>query len=312
MVTDNTLALRLASRCGTPCCLCAENLPEAPRESFSALDREAMRGRPVLLLRADGVSPELRCEALARAREAGATRVGFQGNGSVFRGSSAAELRALGLEGLRLRLWGGAADVHDYHAQAEGSFRDAVDAARAAKRAGLQVLVETVVTRSNFRSLAALARLLPTLGVAGWRLSLLSAAPRATWDRLVPRAALAMPSLLQAAEVARTAGVHSVFGEAPWCLAGPHARWALPREEAVNSLEEPCRGCALKERCGGLGEGYAARFGTGELRAREALLGDPSETPARWLMPTVVSCFDGASSAVEKQEGRRRLPLAAH
>ena len=77
-------------------------------------------------------------------------------------------LAKAGVTDLQLSFHGADAASHDYHAGVEGSFERGLATLAAARAAGVKVAVVSVLTRSNFRILADIARLLAGRGVNAW------------------------------------------------------------------------------------------------------------------------------------------------
>ncbi len=171
---------------------------------------------------------------------------------------------ARGERALTVALHGARAEVHDWVAGAPGGFRDALAALAAGRSLGLELRVTTRLTRSNARVLGELPRLLRARAVRRWVVTL----DDGPLDTAVhPRLGMAAPSALAAIHAARGLGVEAFLAGLPRCVMGRFHDRAWPiaprRHPAV------CDGCAARARCPGLPEGYAERFGVGELRPLE-------------------------------------------
>jgi hypothetical protein len=134
------------------------------------------------------------------------------------------------------------------------------------------VLVVSEASRSGMRVLRELGALVARLGARGWCIRTPWRDP-ALGPPQLPRAALCMPFVLDAAVRARAARVEAWVAGAPLCLMGPHHALALAAERAAS--EAPCDRCAARDRCEGLGELYRATFGAAELRP---ITGEPPPT----------------------------------
>lgn len=132
-----------------------------------------------------------------------------------------------------------------------------------ARAHGIAVVMLTEVSRSSARVLRELSALSARLQVTGLFFHAPWAPPELSPPQL-PRAALTIPFVLDAALRAQKAGVEVGLFGMPLCLLGPHRGLALapfaPPEAA------PCDGCAARTRCGGLGPAYRQLFGASELR----------------------------------------------
>jgi hypothetical protein len=138
----------------------------------------------------------------------------------------------------------------------------------AARAAALDVVVATVLTRSTFRVLAPLPRLLASRGAKAWCIEVPRWRGRAATaaDRVVPRLALALPFALHAVDVAETLGLAAFVRGAPSCLLGPFASRAIDSVDGeVRSFGATCASCPSRAACAGVDAEYLARFGEGEL-----------------------------------------------
>jgi hypothetical protein len=160
-----------------------------------------------------------------------------------------------------LVLAGPDAASHDFVVGASGDYAAAIAAIAAAPGA----VVETPITRSNYRVLGDLPALLAARGVSAWRLTVaaMAATEPAAQARTIPRLALALPHALHAAARARALGLDVTIVDAPRCLLGPFAE--LAATTAPRAFAAACQACRARERCGGVDPDYLARFGAGEL-----------------------------------------------
>jgi hypothetical protein len=298
--------VRLGHRCNNACVFCGQaGVDEAALDFEDALRGEERRevtfvgGEPLLDPRLD--------DAIAIARELGFEAIGVQTNG---RGLDLRRLAALGVTDVHLSVHPATAAAHDYHTQVEGSFaaiEEALD-----DRAGIPVVVTSVVTRSSFRELAALPRWLVDRGVAAWTIAIPHVAGRAAtgFDRVVPRLGLALPYVLHAASRAAALGLPTAISGAPLCVLGPHAALAM-RDDSPRAYAEVCDACPARSRCVGVDTTYLARFTAEELRAIAA----PSDAAA--MAPALARMFVGAGTLTPTPvadhdapaDVRRRLPL---
>ncbi len=165
----------------------------------------------------------------------------------------------------RVELAGPDADAHDYHAGRAGSFAVAVARLHQARAEGATIEVDTPLTRSSYRVLAAMPVVLAAHGVTRWRLRVLiehEVEPSAIL-RTIPRLAMALPHALHAATRARALAIAPRLVDAPHCLLGPLA--ALASTERGRGYAAPCESCRARARCPGVDPGYLTRFGAGEL-----------------------------------------------
>lgn len=279
--------LRVLSPCDNACVFCAP-------EGLDALEPRPVDGLRAALtaLRADhdeltltGGEPALHPDLAAvvsAARAAGFARVGVQTNGRRLREPGyAASLRDAGLTDVHLSLHGLAA-AHDYHTGVEGSFTESASGLVAARNAGLTVVVASVLTRSNARSLGDLLPWLVARGVAAWCIAVPVTAGRlvGAFDRVFPRLAMALPPALRTLALTERHALPAWIDGAPLCLLGPYAARSLPGS-APRSYAPACEGCPARSWCPGLDAAYLSRFGGDEVSPARAPKGDPARVSER-------------------------------
>jgi hypothetical protein len=264
--------LRLTTRCPNACIFCAQDglEPDELVELDAALTRLRDDGANEVTFTGGepSVHPDV-VEAVTRARALGFGAVGLQTNAAGLTTERIDALERAGLSDVHLSLHGGSAAVHDYHTGREGSFAALVRAAEALRARELEVVVTTVLTRSNFRVLAPISEVLLRLGVSAWSIALPVTHGRAAdgFDRIVPRLGLALPFALHASTSAGASGLPVAIVGAPLCALGPHARLALP--STTRAFADVCASCPCKPECPGVDAAYLERFTGEELRPRE-------------------------------------------
>ncbi|MGH7297197.1 MAG: radical SAM protein, partial [Polyangiaceae bacterium] len=232
MVSRSAVSLGLS--CDGACVFCAQKgldpaaaRARAPRADVERrLEEARVHGDSVTFVGGEpALHPDLD-DLVRRARALGFSRVGIQTNGwELAKPGRLAALAAAGLTDVHLSIHGAEARVHDWHAARPGAFDAALAAMTAARAAGLDVVVATVLTRSSFRVLTAIPRLLVGRGASAWCIEV----PR--WrglaathaDRIVPRLSLALPFALHALDAAQAVGLPAFVRGAPTCLLGPFA-----------------------------------------------------------------------------------------
>ncbi|MEZ4453787.1 MAG: radical SAM protein [Nannocystaceae bacterium] len=204
--------------------------------------------------------------AIGRARALGFVAIGLQSHGRHLAAPGAlAGLVDAGLTDLHLSIHGPDAAIHDHHVGVAGAHARATEALQEARRLGLRVVVLTVLTRSNFRHLAAMPDWLVGHGVAAWTIAAPRAAGRALLDfeRVIPRLGMALPHALHALEVAARRRLPAWIEGAPHCLLGPYRGRDLGG--AARSFAAACEGCPARDGCPGVDPVYLARFAGDEL-----------------------------------------------
>ena len=195
---------------------------------------------------------------ISAARDAGAEQVLVQTNGRRLAYSAyLQELVDAGLTHLDVSLHGPEPAIHDYHTQIEGSFKQTARGLLNAQKTSIEVAVTTVVTRSNFRHLGALGRLLRKLRVPAWKLSAARVLGAAADDRsaIPPRLGM-LPDHLAAA-VRASHGIELVFDGIPPCVVPSAAALRFELSDPRGFAHAgPCFECSLSDRCPGPAIGY--------------------------------------------------------
>lgn len=293
-------AVSLGRACDGACVFCAQNGLERGAVGAEGIERRLASARSA----GDAVTfvggePAIdpRLEGFVRAARAlGFTGIGVQTNGWALAAEGRVEsLSRAGLTDVHLSIHGAEARVHDWHAGRTGAFDAALRTMTAARAAGLDLVVATVLTRSTFRVLAPMPRLLSSRGARAWCIEI----PR--WrglaatdaDRIVPRLALALPFALHALDGAEAVGLPAFVRGAPSCLLGPFASRAI---EDARSFGAPCAACSSRASCSGVDGEYLARFGESELA--------PCSPVAR-TRPEVVAMFVGVGEVAPPDDTAR-------
>jgi MoaA/NifB/PqqE/SkfB family radical SAM enzyme len=320
--------LSLGVECDNACVFCAQagldpdRSPAAdPRAALATLrttheEITFVGGEPSL----DPRLPEL----VATAAKLGFSAIGVQTNARQLATDTQRfdELVATGLTDLHLSIHGANAAAHDFHSDRPGSLAASLELMARAQRAGLTVVVTTVITRSNFRELPKLGPALKRRGVAGWLLEVVRPYGRAAdqFARVVPRFGMAIPWALLALEQARRSDLPAWIRGAPTCTLGPYASAALPESPdptgALRDHPQPCLECRTRPGCPGVDRAYLEVFGSQELKARDA------PAPARFdeARGRLMRMFVGVGPLVERPPQlysdetvgkNRRLPILA-
>ncbi len=267
---------RLTLDCDNACVFCAQKglVATASSGSFTeALPRLRESSEGLTFVGGEpGLVPDL-ADAIAQARAAGFKRVGLQTNGGALSAPGVVALLAKsGLTDIQLSIHGTDAAIHDHLVGREGALEQALRTLSSARAQRIEVAVASVVTRSNYRHLTPVGRLLATSGVSAWGIVFAESSGRAgpSFDRLLPRLGLAMPHVLHAVDSANQSRLPTFLFGAPVCLAGPFA----PRivSTPTRAFGAVCGTCPAQASCPGVDAGYLSRFGGDELRPRAAVI----------------------------------------
>jgi hypothetical protein len=285
--------LRVTLACSNRCIFCAQ-------EGVKETAEEAPRGDVTIVGGEPGLVEDL-VERVTRARA-----VALQTNGYRL-AERANDLARAGLREVQVSLHGADSAIHDYHTGVDGSFAQLLSGVAAARAAGLRVVASTVLTRSNFRGMDALARLIHQRGISAWLIAVPEVVGRAArnFDRVVPRLGMALPFALHAASLARGLGLPAFLQGAPLCLLGPLASLSLP--SLPRAYAPVCQGCDARRQCCGVDAKYLARFDGDELQRRSLV--PPVEDPGWFAGVGEMSLSVEESPPSSPGAARRQLPL---
>jgi MoaA/NifB/PqqE/SkfB family radical SAM enzyme len=296
--------VRINFQCNQACTFCfvSTHLPAASHEAIEkAIVDAGARGERIVL---SGGEPTLNARLLdyvRLARQASRHEVHIQTN--AIRLADAALVERLAEGGVAVvfvSLHGATAAVSDEVTQAPGTFVQTLAGLDNLARAGVRIALNFVVCAVNYRELpGAVALVADRWPGAGFIVSFVAAStdlvPR---DRsLIPRYSDVMPHIAEAVRVARARGLRlsgfdSMCG-VPLCLVPAELETEALFEKPAGfddgefSKAEACQGCAYATRCWGIRRGYAALYGTSELRTVSPPDGDgaPSDKPGAAKAP---------------------------
>lgn len=288
--------LKVGFSCNNRCLFCVQGDKRAryaPRELDdlrTVLRHERARVRSVVFT---GGEPTVRRELpelVAYARELGYERIQIQTNGRMFAHLGfARRLVECGANEFSPALHGHVAALHDYLTAAPGAFAQTVSGIRNLKSLGQLVLTNTVVTRSNYRHVPEIARLLVALGVDQFQLAFVHPVGTAEteYHRIVPRMDLAAPYLVEGLRVGVQARRRCMTEAVPPCVLpgweGFVAEKLIPRTTIYDAeatiadytryrldegkLKGPdCPRCVHFATCEGPWREYPERYGWEEFR----------------------------------------------
>jgi len=287
--------LKVGFACNNRCVFCAQG---EKREACGAvpvpelIDRLASARKESDALVLTGGEPTLYKSLLPlvhAARRLGFTSIQIQTNGRML--SYLPVLSALARAGateFAPSLHGSTAEIHDGLTRAPGSFDESRQGIRNVVHAGLPVVTNSVITRSNVHDLPELTRLLASLGVRQAQLAFVHPVGTAheLFDEVVPRLPEVVPPLSLAAKIARDAGMRLVTEAIPFCfLRGmeelavedaipkttvldfdgqvlDYSEWRVAEGKAHGP---PCHECTRKHACEGPWREYPAKHGWAEF-----------------------------------------------
>ncbi|NTW27397.1 MAG: radical SAM protein [Candidatus Moranbacteria bacterium] len=159
-------------------------------------------------------------ELVAYAKKLGFKTIQIQSNGRMFAYEKFChEIIAAGANEFGLALHGHTAKLHDYLTGAE-SFRQTVAGIMNLKKMKQAVITNTVITKSNYRHLPEIAKLLVSLDVNSFQFAFVHALGAAgkNFDKIVPRMSMVAPYAKKALDVGKHFKKTATTEAMPYCM----------------------------------------------------------------------------------------------
>ncbi len=292
------LDLKLHFYCTNNCRFCVQahkrNIFYKPKEEvFKELEDGRKDGAEELVL--TGGEPTLHKdlpEIIEYARELGYKNIQLQTNGRLLASKRYFQkLVDAGLTEVSPALHGHRPELHDFLTRAKNSFKQTVKGILNAKDFGLRIVLNSVVTKPNFRYLPKMAELFVRLDVYSYQFAFVHAAGNAWYlfEQVVPRLSLAAPYIHKGLEIGEEVGIISMAEAMPLCYMQGYERfvselWYMPKETAIwdatwkiedyNKVRQVegkakapwCKYCKFYPICEGTWKEYFAHYGFDELK----------------------------------------------
>jgi MoaA/NifB/PqqE/SkfB family radical SAM enzyme len=295
------LDVKVGFACNNRCRFCVQGMKRekygrrTKAELFSILEKNRRNCHGVVFT---GGEPALHPDIVAlvqKASDLGYVSIQLQTNGRMFAYRTLCrDVIAAGATEFSPALHGHTAALHDHLTTVPGSFEQTVAGIRNLVDLGQKIVTNSVMTRSNFRHLPDLARMLVSLGVDQFQLAFVHPVGSAGMDRnfasVVPRFALLEPFLHRALEIGAAAGIQVMTEAVPYCFMDGYEEYVgeriMPETRVVDAegviedyrdyrLSEgkakgpDCAGCRFGSECEGPWREYVQRYGWDEFAPRE-------------------------------------------
>jgi MoaA/NifB/PqqE/SkfB family radical SAM enzyme len=302
-MTMKQLSMHVTDLCNEKCGFCVVGSPLAKTDSveygelIQFLIANADEGFESLNLHGGEptIHPKL-MELLETARVFGYSEVQIQTNGRRLKDREFVEkLKERGVRLFVISLHGADAHVQDCLTQTPGGFHETIEGIRNAKRAGIPVRVNMVVTRMNMGQLGNICRLCVELGVDHINISNLHPVGSGYFalDMQAPTVAETRTHLLPVLDELTGQGHRVTLEGFPLCVVQPYQHLAIEdgtrfirmlyqgevydnydqfMDDQTREFGGPCEGCPLLSDCGGVYLEYAERRGWDEFAAARAEL----------------------------------------
>ena len=220
--------IKVGFQCNNHCLFCVQGRKreevafKSLKEIKSLIEKSAKEGRREIVL--TGGEPTLHpniFEIIAFAKKNNFSNIQIQTNGRMFAYPDFCfRIIQAGATEFSPAIHGPNSQVHDYLTGSAGSFEQTLKAIKNLRKLGQRVLTNTVVTKTNYAHLPAIARLLVRLDVAQFQFAFVHIAGEAAENKeiIVPKKLKAMPFIKKALDIGIKAGKRVMTEAIPFCL----------------------------------------------------------------------------------------------
>ncbi len=289
------LDLKLGFSCNNNCLSC----PQAHNRHLGDLSTEKVKNNLALgfshgvnELVLTGGEPTMRNdlpEIVRHARKIGYEHVQLQTNGRrLCYMSFARSLVSAGVTEFAPAIHGHTPEIHDYITSSPGAFDQAVRGIRNLKELGQMVVMNSVITKPNFRHLPKIARLFTGLKTDQFQFAFIHPIGNAwkNFDLLVPKKSDVMEYVHDAIDVAVSAGIPVMIEAYPFCFMKGYEKYCselyMPPSEIIDAKRitrdfdrirkkhgkakfGQCKRCRFNPVCEGPWKEYSERYGSSEF-----------------------------------------------
>ena len=288
--------LKVGFSCNNHCFFCVqgkkrEQYPDKTTAQIKKEMRSAIKDCQGIVL--TGGEPTIRkdiFELAGYAKKLGFKVIQIQSNGRMFAYRSFCEkIIKAGANEFSPALHGHIAPLHEYLTGAPGSFAQVVGGIKNLKALGQTVITNTVITKSNYRHLPQIAKLLVSLGVDQYQFAFVHPLGSAAknLNSIVPRMRLIEPFVKKGLDVGIKAGKTVMTEAIPYCFMSGYedyvAERIIPdskiydykkviedfteaRRNEGKSKDSQCLKCRYDKICEGPWREYPQNFGWSEFK----------------------------------------------
>jgi len=183
---------------------------------------------------------------------------------------------------------GHTAPVHDFLTGSTGSFNQTIQGIKNLKKLKQPIITNTVVTKTNYRHLPKIAKLLVDIGVNQFQFAFVHPVGNAykNFNDIVPRMSLVAPFIHKGLQIGIDAGINVMAEAIPYCLMNKYEKyisenyipkteireidgyvedWETERKTIGKSKFEQCKKCRYDKICEGPWKEYPKKYGNGEF-----------------------------------------------
>jgi len=291
--------VKLGFRCNNNCLCCpVDHLKRLGDQPLAKIKEELLEGirrgaKEVVLTGGEPtVRPDI-VEIVKFCKEAGYEFIQIQSNGRMFSYKSLCEkLIDAGVTEFSPSLHGPRAEIHDYFTRSPGAFNQVVQGIKNLKGLGQTVIINSVITKFNYKLLPETARLLVGLGVDQYQFAFphLVGAAWKNADLICPKKSVIEPFVKKGLDVGIKAGISVMVEAYPFCFLKGYEAYSsdlftppadvmystglipnehLKRKKTAKVKNEKCKKCRFYNICEGPWKEYPERFGWSEFKPVE-------------------------------------------
>ena len=229
-------------------------------------------------------------ELVSYAKKLGFKIIQIQSNGRMFAYRDFCQkIIKAGANEFALALHGHIPQLHNYLTNSRGSFEQTCLGIKNLKKMNQNVIMNTVITKPNYRHLPEVAKLFINLRVDQYQFAFVHALGNAfqNFDSIVPRKSLVQPYLKQGLKLGIKAGIKVMTEAMPFCFMEGYEHYlaenVMPDMKiydfglTVENFEKArrregktkgpqCRQCRYSSQCEGSWREYPAKFGWKEFK----------------------------------------------
>jgi len=286
--------IKVGYSCNNNCLFCVQGgkrslYPDKTTEEIKKILKEARETCQGVVF--TGGEPTVRpdfLELAAYAKSLGFKKIQAQSNGRMFAYEKfCKDAVTAGVNEFALALHGHIPELHNYLTNSE-SFYQTVAGIKNLKKLDQMVILNTVVTKSNYRHLPEIAKLLVSLGVNQFQFAFVHALGTAQDNFLsvVPKMSMVMPYVKRGLDIGEKAGIKAMTEGIPYCLMAGYedfvAEKTIPstnifefgtkvdfdklRPSLAKMKGKNCEKCNCFASCEGPWREYPERFGWDEFK----------------------------------------------
>ncbi len=262
---NETLIIRLMSRCNCDCIFCCvreeiANSQDFPLDLLKAKVLEHSSDTPVDLFGGEPTLYPHFLEALSFIRKRGHP-VTIATNSHRFSDQKFTnKISSMGISQIRTSLYGHTEELHEFHTRRKNSFKQTVHGIANILDAGIELVVNTVITKENVLHLSEIVQFLHGLGVQ--RIKFGSLVNVEHCHAIVPRMDLVRPNLTKALENSEKLGQIFAVEKSPFCLASKYQHiFVSEQDEYLYKQTAKCQTCGLFKNCVGIPKDHFDLYG---------------------------------------------------